>query len=91
MKQNDYKDLIDNMSKLQWACRRGMLELDVLLSNFLKSRYLDLTVVEKQAFVKLLNQADPELFSWLLGHTQPTDAELVHIVEIIRHHARNKL
>lgn len=91
MKQNDYKNLIDNIPKLQWACRRGMLELDVLLGNFLKTAYPKLSAEEKQAFVKLLDCTDPELFAWLLGHEQPTEAELISIIEIIRRHAHTRL
>lgn len=29
--------------RLRWNCRRGVLELNVLLGNFLDKAYLDLT------------------------------------------------
>lgn len=81
---------INNLPKLQWACRRGMLELDVLLGNFLKEAYARLSDQDKHLFVKLLGCADPELFAWLMGHEEPADAELKIIVEKIRTHVRTR-
>lgn len=89
MQPNSNKDLINNLPRLQWACRRGMLELDVLLSNFLKEKYSTLTLPEKEAFVKLLNCTDPEIFAWLMGHETPK-SEFTLIVNAIRHHAQNR-
>ena len=40
--------------RLRWSCRRGMLELDVLLGNFLEEAYFGLTPSEQELFVKLL-------------------------------------
>lgn len=76
---------VNDISRLSWACRRGMLELDVLLGNFLKKAYPDLAVEDKERFIKLLACSDPELFKWLLGQEAPTDPELVKIVEIVRY------
>jgi antitoxin CptB len=72
------------LSKLRWACRRGMLELDVLLGNFLEKTYTLWTNEEQQQFVELLNYTDPELFAWIMGHEVPP-ASMVKITEKIRH------
>lgn len=77
------------LSRLRWSCRRGMLELDVLLGNFLDQAYLDLSAEEKKSFEKLLAFQDTDLISWLLGQEKPEEKEIVNIVERIRHHARN--
>ena len=69
--------------KLRWACRRGMLELDVILGNFLNEAYPALSEEDKERFVELLNCTDPELFAWLMGHEHPKDPDLSKIVEII--------
>ena len=70
-------------AKLLWHCRRGMLELDLLLGRFTES-YLDrMTEAEMDAFEGLLNYSDPELFSWLMGYEKPIDKELAAIVECI--------
>ncbi len=87
-------DLINdcgNMPRLKWACRRGMLELDVLLGNFLSDVYPALSQKDKQVFICLLNCQDPELFSWLMGSEVPDDPELAAMVTRIREHARSRV
>ena len=77
-------------SKLRWACRRGMLELDVLLGNFLEERYLSLSPAEQIVFVELLNENDQDLFMWLTGKSAATDPKLAVMIGKIRHHAQNR-
>lgn len=84
-------EMIHEGKRLRWACRRGMLELDVLLGNFLDSGYPDLNDDDKLLFVNLLHCTDPELFSWLLGKETPADPGLRKITEIIRQHARTRI
>ena len=76
-----------NISRLRWSCRRGMLELDVLLGNFLEEAYLLLPAEEQKKFVELLDCNDQELFMWLTGKEIPS-AEHQDIVEKVRHHAK---
>lgn len=89
MSANNNSNLINNTARLAWACRRGMLELDVLLGNFLKEAYPSLDLPEKQAFVNLLTLEDPVLFACLMGHEQP-DQENALIVNKIRHHVQTR-
>jgi antitoxin CptB len=71
-------------AKLKWHCRRGMLELDLILIPFVEN-YLDkMSEVQIAAFADLLNCTDQELYRWLMGHEQPQDKELRNIVEFIR-------
>ena len=57
--------------RLEWACRRGMLELDLILKNFLEN---SLDNKNYQKFEQLLNCTDAELADWLLtGKTPPAD------------------
>ncbi len=71
-------------ARLSWHCRRGMLELDLILQRFMESGLHKLTKEEIKAFDLLLSCTDPELFSWLMGHEDPQDEELSTIVTIIR-------
>lgn len=82
--------MLENEARLKWACRRGMLELDVLLGDFLEGGYPHLTSAEKVVFVELLSFPDPELFAWFMGHERPEDETLANMVERIRNHARSK-
>lgn len=76
--------------KLRWACRRGMLELDVLLGNFLEERYIRLSQSEQMDFIHLLQENDQDLFWWLTGKLPVTDPNLADIVGKIRYHAKHR-
>lgn len=76
--------------KLRWACRRGMLELDVLLGHFLDEVYPTLEPATQAIFVRLLNENDQNLFMWLTAQTITEDKELAMIVGKIRHHAKHR-
>ena len=52
----------DQDGRLRWRCRRGMRELDQLLTGYLDSRYTIANETEKAAFRGLLELPDPELF-----------------------------
>lgn len=71
-------------ARLAWHCRRGMLELDLILQRFLEHKLDNLTAQQLQAFDLLLNCTDPELFAWFMGHEEPHDEGLIEIVTIIR-------
>lgn len=61
----------DETSRIHWACRRGMLELDQLLEGYLLKQYPTATQEDQQLFIDLLACADQDLFNWLLGDTEP--------------------
>lgn len=77
----------EEKARLTWTCRRGMLELDLILNKFLQ-RGLDLLSEQQlKEFSCLLTQTDPELFAWLMGHEEPQNKELVEIVAFVRAHS----
>ncbi len=55
------------MSQLYWQCRRGSLELDLLLKNYLENQYSQATELERQQFLELLKLEDDELLPELLS------------------------
>ena len=74
---------LDSKAKLKWACRRGMLELDVLFEPFVDEAYDALNDEQKFVFQRLLACEDPELFAWFMGHEHCEDEELRAMVSII--------
>ena len=72
--------------RLYWACRRGMLELDLILNQYLKEAYPHLSDNDKKLFVQLLSTEDAELFTWVLGSSPPQDENMLKIVKLIREH-----
>ncbi len=71
-------------ARLAWHCRRGMLELDLILQRFLENGLEKLSSQELKDFDSLLTCTDPELFSWLMGHGEPENKELKELVAIIQ-------
>ena len=70
--------------KLYWRCRRGMLELDLLLQGFLKNQYDDLSTSGTKAFKILLDYPDAVLFDLLMGKSTTADGELASVIKKIR-------
>lgn len=74
--------------KLRWACRRGMLELDVLLAPFVEEGYDALNEQQKRDFERLLACDDPDLFAWFMGHARSTDTAIQALIELIVNRVR---
>ncbi len=72
-----------NKARLKWACRRGMLELDVLFIPFVDEAYDDLSPEKQRVFERLLTEQDPDLFAWFMGHAVCEDQELNDMVQFI--------
>ncbi|MEM7418697.1 MAG: succinate dehydrogenase assembly factor 2 [Pseudomonadota bacterium] len=71
------------LARLKWACRRGMLELDVLLLPFVEEAFDDLSYEDQVTFELLLTSDDPDLFAWIMGHQKCDDPELAAMVATI--------
>ncbi len=70
--------------RLRWRCRRGLLELDLVLSRFLESRYDDLTSVQLEALTRLLDLPDNDLLDMVMGRAQSNDPACAEIVSFLR-------
>jgi antitoxin CptB len=70
--------------RMRWQCRRGMLELDLLLSEFLETRYPTLDPSTRKSFARLLEQPDQNLQRWLLGDGANVEPELQQIIQTLR-------
>ena len=67
-----------------WQCRRGMLELDIILNNFVDKKINHLTQQQKQSFDLLLSYPDQTLLDLLLGNSVSSDAAIATLVQQIR-------
>jgi antitoxin CptB len=79
----------EQIAKLRWACRRGMLELDLFLKTYLEQGYPHSSPEEQAQFEQLLECPDPVLFSWLMGRETPDLSDLAAIVAKVKRHAKN--
>ena len=72
-----------NKNRLRWACRRGMLELDLILEPFVEQFYETLEEADQLRFEVLLESEDQSLFMWLMKRQSPDSPDMQRIVQII--------
>lgn len=74
------------LERLRWQCRRGLLELDLLLGNFLESGYAALDAEKKAQFSTLLDCSDQDLLYWFTDQALPP-ADLQDLIALIKKNA----
>ena len=79
------------LERLRWACRRGMLELDLILEPYVNERFPYAESTEQHQFIKLLESNDQDLFDWFLQKKSVDDPELAEIISIVLAHTTSKL
>ncbi len=77
------------MERVRWRCRRGLLELDIVLSRFVERHYPGLDAVGCAAFDALLDMPDAELWDMITGkgmagREQAPHIECAEVLELIR-------
>ena len=60
-----------DLDRVRWRCRRGLLELDLVLVDFLERSYGRLDAEERRLFDELLEQPDNVLLDLALGRCEP--------------------
>lgn len=73
-------DSPEDIKRMYWHSRRGMLELDLILVPFAEHQLPQLPTDELQMYRELLHEEDQDLFMWLTRRA-PAPAHLQHIVE----------
>jgi antitoxin CptB len=73
-----------NKNRLLWASRRGMLELDLILTPFVENVYDTLHKDDQLRFEVLLECEDQTLFMWFMQRESPSDPNMDRIINIIR-------
>lgn len=83
--ENENENATDQevLSRLRWAARRGMLELDLILSPYIEFAYLAAAQAEKEAFHALLKCEDQDLFNWFIKSKPADEAHQVMVDKIL--------
>ncbi len=72
---------MSNYNRLRWKCRRGTLELDLLLQQFLERDYPALDARAQSQFEALLELGDEELWAMIQGEVPPPLADCDAIMQ----------
>lgn len=73
-----------NRFKLEWACRRGMRELDKMIMPFYQNHFDNLTKEQQKTFTEMLTYPDPELFRWVMHQLPAPTQEMADLIELMR-------
>ena len=68
------------LGKLRWRCRRGMKELDALLTRYVDEEYATASAEHRRAFVDLLELQDPLLAAYVLGRESPPEGPVAELI-----------
>jgi antitoxin CptB len=75
---------MSELSRLRWLCRRGMKELDLVMSGYLERHYASASSSQQALFRDLLQMPDPDLYDLLLGRGEPDDPDLTDLLQLLR-------
>ncbi len=72
-----------DLDRVRWRCRRGLLELDLILKAFLERHFERLDAGQREVFSELLDQPDNDLLDLALGRREPAPRHRA-VVEMLR-------
>ena len=72
-----------DLDRIRWRCRRGLLELDLVLQAFLERGYGCLDAGQRGLFNELLDRPDNDLLDLALGRSEP-EPRYRAVVELLR-------
>jgi antitoxin CptB len=75
---------VSEWDRIRWHCRRGLLELDLVLSQFLERHFANLPPNQREAFKLLLDRSDTELWDLVSGRLQPEPGDAAAVVRLLR-------
>ena len=79
---------IDN--EITYRCKRGFLELDLLLNRFDKATLINMTVNEKLEHLKLFEIDDNVLLKVLIMNKNCSSNDMKSLLKLIRNYSNNE-
>ena len=70
--------------RVRWRCRRGLLELDLVLNAFLEQHYDSLDASGLEAFKSLLARSDHELLDLVMGCSESANIHESRVLSLVR-------
>jgi antitoxin CptB len=72
------------LGRLHWSCRRGLLELDLILTRFLEHHLDEMDAQQRDILAELLGHPDNDLLDWVMGRQEPPDPRFRSVVQLLR-------
>ena len=80
---------IDN--EIIYRCKRGLLELDLLLNKFDKATLKNMTVNDKLQLLKLFEISDYVLLKLLTESKECSSNDMNSLLKLIKHYSNNEI
>ena len=77
------KDGVKGLERARWRCRRGLLELDIILQRFVDAYYAKLDETEIRQFETLLDLSDNDLWD-MIALKEEGNRKLQPILRLLR-------
>lgn len=72
------------LQRVRWRCRRGLLELDIVLGRFIDRHYAALDEAQRLAFDEMLDLPDTEFWDLIRGNTEPIHPQQRAVLECLQ-------
>lgn len=69
---------------MRWRCRRGMLELDIVLQRFIDNHYEQLDEHQLELFEMLLSLSDHDLWNIIIDNTKEPDNQFQPVLKLLQ-------
>lgn len=75
---------MSELARVRWRCRRGLMELEIILDRFLQAHYAALSAAEHAAFNELLTYQDADLWSLVSGEAREPEEIKSKLINLLR-------
>ncbi len=72
------------LDRIRWQCRRGMLELDLVLAKFNERHLVGLDAGQLESYAGLLALGDNDLLDLLCGRAAIPDGRYEDVLQLLR-------
>lgn len=75
---------MNHRARMRWRCRRGMLELDIVLQRFIDKHYARLGASQLEQFETLLSLSDHDLWAMIAGKATVPDETFLSLLKLLQ-------
>ena len=75
---------MNHQARMRWRCRRGMLELDIILQRFIDNHYEQLDEYQLELLATLLSFPDHDLWNMIICPPEESDNQFRPVLKFLR-------
>ena len=72
------------LSEVIWKCRKGIREVDILLSRYTEKFYSGLSEEDKKTYIEFIDQDTYDILDVLVNDKKPTNKKFLKIVQALK-------